>query len=98
MAVGERGSRAVMTAAYFVVLVAAAAAAYWRLPAALDRKVMDAQMRFLRENFPRPAGNDVVLVGLDESFLDRLHPTLHHDYRKALADRRREDEYEAREG
>jgi adenylate cyclase len=83
MAVGVRGSRAVMTAAYFVVLAAAAAAAYWRLPQALDLKVMDAQMRFLRENFPRPAANDVVLVGLDEPFLESmrepvalLHPHL----------------------
>jgi len=76
MAVGERGSRAVMTAAYFVVLVAAAAAAYWRLPAALDLKIADTQMRFLRENFPRPAGNDVVLVGLDEPFLESMREPL----------------------
>src|SRR5258706_4647486 len=76
MAVGVRGSRAVMMAAYFVVLAAAAAAAYWRLPAALDLKVMDAQMRFLRESFPRPAGNDVVLVGLDEPFLESMREPL----------------------
>jgi len=83
MAVGVRGSRAIMTAAYCVVLAAAAAAAYWRLPAALDLKVMDAQQRFLRESFPRPAANDVVLVGLDEPFLESmrepvalLHPHL----------------------
>jgi len=83
MAVGVRGSRAVMTAAYLVVLALAAAAAYWRLPAALDRKVMDAQMRFLRESYPRPVTNDVVLVGLDEPFLESmrepialLHPHL----------------------
>ncbi|HUQ25331.1 MAG TPA: adenylate/guanylate cyclase domain-containing protein [Burkholderiales bacterium] len=76
MAVGVRGSRAVMTAAYLVVLAAAAAAAYWRLPAALDLKVMDAQMRFLREKFPRPAGNDVVLVGLDEPFLESMREPL----------------------
>jgi len=83
MAVGVRGSRAVMMAAYFVVLAAAAVAAYWRLAAPLDLKVMDAQQRFLRENFPRPAANDVVLVGLDEPFLESmrepvalLHPHL----------------------
>jgi hypothetical protein len=34
---------------------------------------------------------------LDESFLAHLHSTLHHDYLEALAHRRREDEYEARE-
>jgi class 3 adenylate cyclase/CHASE2 domain-containing sensor protein len=76
MAVGLRGSRAVITAAYVVVLAIAAAAAYWRLPAALDLKVMDAQMRFLRENFPRPAGNDVVLVGLDEPFIESMREPL----------------------
>src|SRR5580765_284245 len=83
MAVGVRGSRAIMMAAYCVVLAAAAAAAYGRFPAALDLKVMDAQQRFLREIFPRPAANDVVLVGLDEPFLESmrepialLHPHL----------------------
>jgi hypothetical protein len=34
---------------------------------------------------------------LDESFLTRLHPTLHQDFLEALAHVRREDEYEARE-
>lgn len=76
MAVGVRGSRAMMTAAYFVVLAAAAAAAYWQLPAALDLKVMDAQMRYLRENFPRPVANDVVIVGLDEPFLESMREPL----------------------
>ena len=76
MAVGVRGSRAVMTAAYFVVLAIAAAAAYWRWTAPLDLKVMDAQMRFLRESFPRPAANDVVLVGLDEPFLESMREPL----------------------
>lgn len=42
---------------------------------------------------------DLIRVNnLDESFLDRLHPTLHHDYLEALAHRRREDESEARNG
>jgi len=69
--------------AYLVVLAAAAAAAYFHAPAALDRKVMDAQMRFLRANFPRPVANDVVLVGIDEPFIESmrepialLHPHL----------------------
>lgn len=35
---------------------------------------------------------------LDEAFLERLHPTLHHDYLEALAHRRREDEYDAKNG
>jgi len=76
MAVGVRGSRTVITVAYLAVLAIATAAAYFGLPAALDRKVMDAQMRFVRENFPRPAGNDVVVVGLDEPFLDSMREPL----------------------
>jgi hypothetical protein len=35
---------------------------------------------------------------LDESFADKLHPTLRQDYIECLEEKRREDEYEAREG
>jgi hypothetical protein len=35
---------------------------------------------------------------LDESFLNNLHPSLHQDYIECLEEKRREDEYEAREG
>jgi hypothetical protein len=35
---------------------------------------------------------------LDESFLDRLHPTLHRDFIECLEEKRREDEYLEREG
>lgn len=35
---------------------------------------------------------------LDESFADRLHPTLRRDYIECLEEKRREDEYLAREG
>src|SRR5260370_17081413 len=83
MLAGMAGRRAVMLVAYLAVLAAALAAAFWRLPAALDFKLMDAQQRFLREHYPRPAANDVVLVGLDEAFLESvrepvalLHPHL----------------------
>jgi hypothetical protein len=34
---------------------------------------------------------------LDESFADRLHPSVHRDYIECLEEKRREDEYEARE-
>jgi len=34
---------------------------------------------------------------LDESFRDQLHPSLHRDYAECLEEKRREDEYEARE-
>lgn len=42
---------------------------------------------------------DVIRIhDLDESFTDRLHPSLHRDYIECLEEKRREDEYEAREG
>src|SRR5260370_39436199 len=83
MLAGMAGRRAVMLVAYLAVLAAALAAAFWRLPAALDFKLMDAQQRFLREHYPRPPANDLVLVGLDEALLESrrepvalLHPHL----------------------
>jgi hypothetical protein len=33
--------------------------------------------------------------GLDESFREKLHPSLHRDYIECLEEKRREDEYEA---
>ena len=42
---------------------------------------------------------DVIRIHeLDESFADRLHPSLHRGYLECLDEKRREDEYEAREG
>ena len=35
---------------------------------------------------------------LDESFLPRLHTSLHKDFIECLEEKRREDEYEARNG
>jgi hypothetical protein len=35
---------------------------------------------------------------LDESFLDKLHPTLHRDFVECLEEKRREDKYNARHG
>jgi hypothetical protein len=35
---------------------------------------------------------------LDESFRDKLHPSVHKDFIECLEEKRREDEYEAREG
>jgi hypothetical protein len=35
---------------------------------------------------------------LDESFLEKLHPSVHQDFIECLEEKRREDEYEAREG
>jgi hypothetical protein len=35
---------------------------------------------------------------LDESFMEQLHPSVHGDFIECLEEKRREDEYEAREG
>ena len=35
---------------------------------------------------------------LEEAFANRLHPSLQPDYIECLEEKRREDEYEAREG
>jgi hypothetical protein len=44
---------------------------------------------------------DVVLLirthNLDESFLEKLHPSVHQDFIECLEEKRRDDEYEARE-
>ncbi len=64
--------RQLMPIAYVALLAAALAAQYWRVAAPLDLGLMDRQTRFLREHFPRPAGNDVVVVGIDEAFLDSV--------------------------
>jgi hypothetical protein len=48
------------------------------------------------------AFGDVVFLirvhNLDESFLKKLHPSVHKDFIECLEEKRREDEYEAREG
>ena len=49
----------------------------------------------------RDFGDVVELIrfnDLDESFADRLHPSVRRDYIECLEEKRREDEYEAREG
>ena len=45
-------------------------------------------------------GDVVALIGvhdLNESFAERLHPGVHQDYIECLEEKRREDEYEARQ-
>lgn len=49
----------------------------------------------------RDFGDVVELIrfnNLDESFLGRLHPTLHRDFIECMEEKRREDEYLSREG
>jgi len=45
-------------------------------------------------------GDVVFLIrvhNLDESFMEQLHPSVHRDFTECLEEKRREDEYEARE-
>jgi hypothetical protein len=49
----------------------------------------------------RDWGDVVELIrihNLDESFVEKLHPSLRNDFIECLEEKRREDEYEAREG
>ena len=49
----------------------------------------------------RDFGDVVELIrfnNLDESFAEKLHPSVRRDYVECLEEKRREDEYEAREG
>jgi len=65
------------------LLVAAAIAALSLLAAPLvDTRLLDAQFEFNRRYFPQPVANDVVLVGIDEAFLDTVEEplTLSHRY------------------
>jgi hypothetical protein len=41
--------------------------------------------------------NLIAIHNLDESFLDRLHPSVHKDFIECLEEKRREDEYNARD-
>ncbi len=46
-------------------------------------------------------GDVVFLIrvhNLDESFMEKLHPSVHKDFIECLEEKRREEEYEAREG
>jgi hypothetical protein len=48
----------------------------------------------------RDKGDVAALIGvhdLDESFMEKLHPSVHQDFIDCLEEKRREDEYEARE-
>ncbi|HYD57228.1 MAG TPA: adenylate/guanylate cyclase domain-containing protein [Burkholderiales bacterium] len=64
--------KAGMVAAYAALLALALVVAHFRLAAPLDRLISDAQVRHAREHHPRPVANEVVVVGLDEAFLDSV--------------------------
>jgi adenylate cyclase len=68
-----------------VVILLAAAAAMFAAPG-LDARLLDAQFAFMRQHHPQNAANDVVLVGIDDAFVDSIEEplTLSHHYLGAL--------------
>jgi adenylate cyclase len=69
---GRGLERAGIGAAYAALLALALVLAHYRVVAPLDHLISDAQTRFVRDHYPRPVANEVVVVGLDEAFLDSV--------------------------
>jgi len=61
-----------MLLAFAMLFALAMGTTLWRVATPLDLSMLDFQMRFLRDNMARPAGNDVVVVGIDEAFLEAV--------------------------
>jgi adenylate cyclase len=59
-------------APFLTVLLLSIFAGFFRFAEPLDLKILDAQFRFLRAEFPQPAAKDVVIVGLDEATFTKL--------------------------
>ncbi len=72
MNAGTLGRPGVLLAAYAALLALVFAGLYYGLPARLDAVVSDAEIRYVREHHPRPAANEVVVVGIDEPFLQSV--------------------------
>lgn len=67
MAVLKFAGRNRLIAAGLALCIAAGVALQWfGLGAELDRRLLDREFEFLREHFPQPVKNDVVIVGIDE--------------------------------
>jgi adenylate cyclase len=52
---------------FLALLAAGLAALHWRAFEPMDRTLLDAEFRLLREHAPQPVTRDVVLVGVDEN-------------------------------
>lgn len=77
---GGRGRR--NTGMVLGLLAATALAALSMLAAPVfDARLLDAQFEFNRQYFPQPVANDVVLVGIDEAFLDTVDEPLSLSHR-----------------
>jgi len=60
------------TALVATLLLIGALIGFFRLTESLDLKILDAQFRLLRAEFPQPVARDVVIVGIDEATVARL--------------------------
>lgn len=67
-------SRPGLALGFLAVLLAGAVAL--RVAPALDNAILDAQFALNRHWFPQPVRNDVVLVGINEAFLDGIEEPL----------------------
>ena len=59
-------------APFFVILLCGALIGFSRFTESLDLKILDAQFRLLRAEFPQSVAKDVVIVGIDEATVARL--------------------------
>ncbi|HWG45816.1 MAG TPA: hypothetical protein VN688_23850 [Gemmataceae bacterium] len=66
--------------------------AYVNLKTLVELKLASRRYRDLGD-----VGALIAVHDLDESFMKQLHPALHNDYRFCLNEKRREEEYEARQ-
>jgi class 3 adenylate cyclase/CHASE2 domain-containing sensor protein len=62
----------VLLAAFAALLALVFAGLYYRVPARLDALISDAEVRHVRAAYPRPAANEVVVIGIDEPFLESV--------------------------
>ena len=60
------------TLLFLIPLILGLALTYFNAHGWLDRKILDWQFQVLREHYPRPLQNDVVVVGIDENAFKTL--------------------------
>jgi adenylate cyclase len=73
--------------AFLACLLLAAAAVAWLAPP-LDARLLDAQFAFNREHYPQALAQDVVVVGIDDAFVDSVAEplALSHSYLASFLD------------
>ncbi len=74
MRLSKLSPRVALGAGFVALLLAAAALV--QLAPALDNRLLDTQFAFNRKHFPQPIARDVVVVGIDEAFLDTIDEPL----------------------